>query len=149
VVRPIAAALSCPLRTEVREMLFPWVMFAAGLACPLPGKAEDQHAGLPPLVCLATAVEKDGAVQMRLSASILYPYKVIKPVPHTVVVPAKEGEGWRHETRWKRKTETAYICLRKKTIVAVDGEEVKVSRKNGQKVEPRDLPKLLSKETPI
>jgi len=133
-------------------MLFPWVMFAAGLALPVAEKAEDQQrprAGPPPLVCLATAVEKDGNVQMRLSASILHPYKVTKPVARTVVVPAKGGKGTREETRWERKTETAYSCLPKKTVFAVDGAEVKVSRKNGQKVDPRDLPKLLRKETPV
>jgi hypothetical protein len=98
---------------------------------------------------MATAAEKDGAVHIRVSAPILHPYTLTKPVPYTIEVPAREGEPKRHETRWERKRETKYMVLMRETELVVDGKEVRASRKNGQVVEPRQLPKLLSKETPV
>jgi hypothetical protein len=142
-------------------VLSPRVILVAGLvllslSCAeekrAPSRAEEKQRDrtiLPPHLCLATAVEKDGVVRMRISASIIRSYKVTSPVPYTIEVPTKEGEKKRYETRWERKTATRYRSYMKKAVVVVDGEQVQVSRKNGKKVDPRDLPKLLRKETPV
>jgi hypothetical protein len=118
---------------------------------PLPtgGEKPRFRARNPPHLCLATANEKDGTVHLRISVSVIHPYEITKQVPISVELPTQDGEKKRYGTKWEKRTETAFKSLMEEADVVADGEEVKVSRKNGHAVHPRDLPKLLSKETPV
>ena len=75
-------------------------------------------------------------------------YTVARQVPYTVEVPRKDGKP-EFITKWKIKTETNYKAVMIPTILFADGKEVQVSRKDGHAVDPKDLPKLLSKEAPV
>ena len=52
-------------------------------------------------------------------------------------------------TKYKTVTETHYKALMSNTVLVADGKEVQVSRRDGKAVDPKDLPKLLGKETPV
>lgn len=91
---------------------------------------------LPPQVCLASAAEKDGAIQLRVSVPRMIPYHV------TRVLEIRDGKQ-------VTKTFTCYKAVMEETKLTVDGKDVKVTRKDGKSIKPRDLPKLLGKETRV
>jgi hypothetical protein len=90
----------------------------------------------PPQVCVASAAEKDGVVQIRVTVPRMVPVTVAKVVPNA---DGKQITG----------TETIYKAEMVETVLTADGEEVQVSRKDGKAVDPKDLPKLLAKETRV
>jgi hypothetical protein len=92
--------------------------------------------GLPPRVCVATAAEKDGVVQIRVIVTRMVPVTVEKVLP--------DADG-----KTITRKETIYKAVIVGTVLIADGEEVQVSRKDGKAVDPKDLPKLLAKETRV
>jgi hypothetical protein len=91
---------------------------------------------LPPQVCQATAAEKDGAIQIRVTVPRMIPYQV------TRVLEIRDGKQ-------VTKTFTRYKALMEETVLTADGKDVKVTRKDGRSVKPKDLPKLLSKKARV
>jgi hypothetical protein len=69
-------------------------------------------------------------------------------VPYTVKGATQDGKP-ALETKYKTVAETNYKAVMNKAVLVADGKEVRVSRKDGQAVDPKDLLKLLSKETPV
>jgi hypothetical protein len=104
-----------------------------------------------PALRAATAVEIDGEVEIRIVVNNQVPYTVSKRVPvfeeKTVAV---DGEK-------KKVKYCTYITVQEQVIKDVkeiivlkaDGKNVKVTRKDGKTVEPKDLPMLLKEETQV
>jgi hypothetical protein len=78
----------------------------------------------------------------------MVPYTRWRNVPYKIKEATEDGKP-ALETRYKTVAETNYKAVMNKAVLVADGKEVRVSRKDGQAVDPKDLPKLLSKETPV
>jgi hypothetical protein len=112
----------------VSLLIFPCLAVAEG---------EPREPGnLPPQVGLATAAEKDGAIQLQVAIPRMIPYQVTRVV-----------EVW--DGKQVTKTFTRYKSVMEETTLTVDGKDVQVTRKDGRSVKPKNLPKLLSKKTRV
>ena len=124
---------------------------AAILVFPYLAGAEDRLIippnSAPPQVAVATATEEKGIVQVRVSLPRMIPYQVTVKVPVTRLV-RRDGED-HFETTFREETRTEYKGLMEAATLTVDGKEVKVSRKDGKSIDPKELPKLLAKRTRV
>jgi hypothetical protein len=115
------------------------VAFAVVLLFPNGAGAEEKlippPKTLPPQVCLATATEKAGTVEIRVSTPRMIPIESTRMVP-------RDGKPVPETFIW-------YKALMEATTLVVDGKEVKASRKDGKPVDPKELPKLLATRTHV
>jgi hypothetical protein len=135
---------------RIRNMGKRYLAFAVVLLLPYGARAEEKFirkpCTLPPQVCLATATEKDGAIQIHVSIPRMIPYEVTTKVPVTRMV-HRDGKSV-PETEFVQRTRTDYLARMEETTLVADGD-VKVSRKDGASVDPKKLPKLLAETTHV
>src|SRR5215472_5686737 len=141
-----------PLLTETTGMSQRYLACAAVLLfLPHGAGAEEEQIhppqALPPAVCLATATEKDGVVRIQVSVPRMVPFEVTKKIPYTRIV-SRDG---RHvpETKFVTEIVIDYMARMETTTLIADGQDVKVSRKDGTSVDPKELPKLLTARTRV
>ena len=105
-----------------------------------------------PALCPASATESDGAVQIRITVTRHVPYTTTRMVSYkeTRKVVDKDGvERIVEATFFKPVQETSVKKVSTTAIVTADGKSVRMSSKDGQPVDPRELLKLLAKETQV
>lgn len=118
------------------------VVLASLLCLPVAGAAQDKQPapgpkGCPPVVVMAKAVSNGGKVELLLD--VPHPYVE----EHRKKVEVKEGNVTK---------EVDVVTIVQKSVMGrqthvVDGNKVKVMRKNGSEVAPRDLLALLATST--
>jgi hypothetical protein len=124
----------------------------AVIAAPLPAVMP-----LPPLpvvqpqMCPATATEADGKVTIQLTAKKQIPYQIVKKVAEEVVEAIEDKGVVRtvKKTVYKDVTYTEFKSASQSISICADGKTVRVTRKDGKPVDPKELPKLLAKETQV
>jgi hypothetical protein len=106
---------------------------------PAAGRAEGETklpTSLPPSICSAKVSVEDGQIRVQLS--------VTKMISYTVTTMVRAEHGFfvpRKSLHHKACTSTA--------VAIVDGTKVKVCRKSGKAVDPKELPTLLRKEAKV
>jgi len=113
--------------------LFSFVLAAQPVPGPA-GEPEDPVRGPAPLIRIAV-VDPDGKLCLEI------PVMVPVSVPRTVEVEV----GGKKET----KTVTETVMKMEKRAFALDSGEIQVYSVDGKKIDPSDLPKLLSKRSPV
>ncbi len=103
----------------------------------------------PALMCQATAFEKDGRIQIRVSVPRQVRYAVVNKVPYTVQRSEKVNGKIRTvvETNYREVTEFVSKTVFEESLLTADGNTVEVTRKDGTVVLSKELPKLLERET--
>ncbi len=124
-----------------------------GEPVPPPPKLPKAEAVPPPKpqMCPATAIEKDGVVHITVTIPKQATYRVARPVQETHYKTVTEAGVTRKVpyTAVRMVTETPTKTVMVQSILLPDGKKVQVTRKDGKAVDPKELPKLLAKETQV
>jgi len=128
-----------------------YLVLAAVLLFPSAARAEDKVILPPnapaPQVCLATASEKDGVIEIRISIPRMIAYQVTRKVPvtETVIVNGKPML----RTKFETVTVTEHKGVMEAITLHAADKDFKVSCKDGKSVDFKELPKLLVKRTHV